>query len=160
MRCGQSEKQVGDHHWNETVRNRMSLLHDWQGIGILLARWSVGLLFVISGGGKLFVPARHEQTRQTVAAAGLPAPVINAVLLSSVEFVADAFLAVGFLTPLCCLLLIGNMSGALGTTVIPEMKSSSVLGWLGEFLYLPEVLYVVILVWLLLSGPGCLVWIT
>jgi hypothetical protein len=25
--------------------------------------------------------------------------------------------------------------------------------WLGEFLYLPETLYVVILLWLLLSGP-------
>jgi uncharacterized membrane protein YphA (DoxX/SURF4 family) len=48
------------------------------------------------------------------------------------------------------------MLGALGTTVIPGMKSSSVLDWLGEFLYLPEVLYVVILLWLLFSGPGWL----
>jgi uncharacterized membrane protein YphA (DoxX/SURF4 family) len=69
---------------------------------------------------------------------------------------AGSFLVLGFLTPLCCLLLIGNMLGALGTTVIPGMKSSSILGWLGEFLYLPEVLYVVMLVWLLFSGPGWL----
>lgn len=134
----------------------LSVWHEWQWIGILLARWSVGLLFAISGGGKLFVPDRREQMRETIAAAGLPAPAINAVLISSVEFVAGAFLVLGFLTPLCCLLLIGNMLGALGTTVIPGMKSSSVLGWLGEFLYLPEVLYVVILIWLLLSGPGWL----
>ena len=134
----------------------VSVWHEWQWIGILLARWSVGLLFAISGGGKLFVPARREQMCQTLATAGLPAPAINAVLISSVEFVAGAFLVLGFLTPLCCLLLIGNMLGALCMTVIPGMKSSSVLGWLGEFLYLPEVQYVVILVWLLLSGPGWL----
>ena len=134
----------------------VSVLHEWQGMGVLLARLSVGLLFAISGGGKLFVSARREQMRQTIAAAGLPAPTISAVLISSVEFMAGSFLVLGFLTPLCCLLLIGNMLGALGTTVIPGMKSSSILGWLGEFLYLPEVLYVVMLVWLLFSGPGWL----
>jgi putative oxidoreductase len=125
-------------------------------MGILLARLSVGLLFAISGGSKLFAPARRDEMRRTITAAGLPAPAMSAVLISSVEFMAGIFLVLGFLTPLCCLLLIGNMLGALGTTVIPGMKSSSVLDWLGEFLYLPEVLYVVILVGLLLSGPGWL----
>jgi hypothetical protein len=28
------------------------------------------------------------------------------------------------------------------------------LDWLGEFLYFPEVLYLVMLVWLFFSGPG------
>ena len=134
----------------------VSVLHDWQGMGILLARLSVGLLFAISGGSKLFAPARRDEMRRTITAAGLPSPASSAVLISSVEFIAGIFLVLGFLTPLCCLLLIGNMLGALCTTVIPGMKSSSVLDWLGEFLYLPEVLYVVILVWLLLSGPGWL----
>jgi len=30
----------------------------------------------------------------------------------------------------------------------------SFLDWLDDFLYLPEVLYILILVWLICSGPG------
>jgi putative oxidoreductase len=43
---------------------------------------------------------------------------------------------------------------AIATTAVWTIKSSSPLGWLSEFLYLPEVLYLVILMWLFLSGPG------
>jgi uncharacterized membrane protein YphA (DoxX/SURF4 family) len=99
-----------------------SVLHEWQGMGILLARLSVGPLFAISGGSKLFAPARRDEMRRTITAAGLPAPAMSAVLISSVEFIADIFLVLGFLTPLCCLLLIGNMLGALGTTVRGSLK--------------------------------------
>jgi len=53
-------------------------------------------------------------------------------------------------------MLIGVMVGALATTQIPSLKAASRVDWLAEFLYLPEVLYVVILVWLLLAGPGWL----
>jgi putative oxidoreductase len=43
---------------------------------------------------------------------------------------------------------------AIATTAIRSIKASSLLNWLSEFLYLPEVLYLVILFWLFLSGPG------
>ena len=43
---------------------------------------------------------------------------------------------------------------AIATTAIPNIKATSSLGWLAEFLYLPEVLLLVILMWLFLSGPG------
>lgn len=38
-------------------------LQHWQWIGMLLARLAVGLLFMLSGGGKLFSPPRREQMR-------------------------------------------------------------------------------------------------
>ncbi len=123
---------------------------------MLLARLSVGLLFALSGGGKLFVPARREQMRATLREAGIPVPEISAVIVSSVEFVFGALLIIGFLAPLCCLMLSGVMIGVLSTTILPGIKAESVISWLGEFLYLPEVLYLVILVWLLFSGPGWL----
>ena len=135
----------------ETVANA---LHGRQWIGILLARLSVGLLFTLSGSGKLFVRTRREQMRQTLIAARIPVPGISAVLVSLVEFVFGTLLIVGFLTPLCCLMLTGVMLGALLTTILPGVKAKSVFSWLDDFLYLPEVLYVVILVWLLFSGPG------
>jgi putative oxidoreductase len=43
---------------------------------------------------------------------------------------------------------------AIPTTAIKNIKAPPVLGWLSEFLYLPEVLYLVILLWIFLSGPG------
>jgi len=133
-----------------------STLRQWEWIGALLARLAVGLLFALSGGGKLFVPARREQMRATLREAGVPAPAKSAVVVSSVELVFGTFLVLGFLTPLCCLMLSGVMLGALATVAVPGIKADSVVGWLGEFLYLPEVLYLVILVWLFFSGPGWL----
>jgi putative oxidoreductase len=139
----------------------MSQWPSWQGalqpyewIGILVARASVGTLFALSGGGKLFVPSRRDEMVRTLRVAGVPAPATSAVLASSVEFLFGTLLVMGFLTPLCCLMLSGVMAGALGTSVLPRIKAPSLAGWLGSFLYLPEVLYLVILVWLFLSGPG------
>lgn len=131
-------------------------LQHWQWIGMLLARLSVGLLFMFSGAGKLLSSARREQMRQTLVAARIPVPEVSAILVSSVECVFGASLVLGFLTPLCCLMLTAVMVGALFTTVLPGIKAKSAASWLGEFLYLPEVLYVVILVWLFFSGPGWL----
>ena len=132
----------------------MNTLQQWQWIGILLARLSVGLLFAISGGGKLFVRARREEMQKTLLAAHIPVPDISALFVSLLEFVFGALLVVGFLTRLCCLMLTAIMVGALSTTILPTIRAKSVVSWLGDFLYLPEVLYVVILVWLFFSGPG------
>jgi putative oxidoreductase len=125
-------------------------------LGQLVARVSVGLLFFLSGRGKLFVPARRESMRNTMRQAGVPWPELIAGVTAAVEFVFGALLVVGLFTPVSCVLLIGVMIGALATTQIPALKAGSAVDWLAEFLYLPEVLYVVILVWLLLAGPGWL----
>jgi putative oxidoreductase len=129
-------------------------LQQYEWIGILIARLSVGALFALSGGGKLFVPSRRDEMVRTLRAAGVPAPPVNAVLVSSVEFLFGSLLIVGFLTPLCCLMLSGVMVVALATTVLPRVEATSLASWLSSVLYLPEVLYVLILVWLLVSGPG------
>jgi putative oxidoreductase len=131
-------------------------LNEWEWVGILLARTAVGVLFVLSGGGKLFRGDRREIMRQTLREAGIPFPRLNAVVVSMVEFVFGFLLVIGALTPLCCVMLGGVMIVAIATTRIQSIKTSAPLEWLSEFLYLPEVLYLVILVWLLLSGPGWL----
>ncbi|MGH9496220.1 MAG: hypothetical protein ACRD3B_14570 [Candidatus Sulfotelmatobacter sp.] len=43
---------------------------------------------------------------------------------------------------------------AIATNRIDSIHSIGVLAWIDDFLYLPEVLYVMILVWLIFSGPG------
>lgn len=131
---------------------RSLIQFEW--IGMLIARLSVGGLFALTGSGKLFVPSRREEMVKTLRAAGVPAPEANAVFVSSVEFVFGSLLVIGFLTPLSCVMLSGVMVVALATTVLPAVKASSFAGWLASVLYLPEVLYLVILIWLFLSGPG------
>jgi putative oxidoreductase len=136
------------------VRTFLSELHAWQWLGILIARLAVGLLFFLSGRGKLFVPERREQMRQTLIAAHVPFPELNALFVSTVEFIFGLLLILGAITPLACAMLSGVMIVAIATTAIRNIKATSLLGWLSKFLYLPEVLCLVIIFWLLLSGPG------
>ena len=119
-----------------------------------MARIAVGLLFFLSGRGKLFVAERREQMRQTLIDAHVPFPDLNAVFVSTLELVSGLLLIFGALTPLACVMLGCVMIMAIATIAIRNVKASSSLNWLSEFLYLPEVLYLVILIWLFFSGPG------
>jgi putative oxidoreductase len=136
------------------IRTFLTELHAWQWLGILVARIAVGLLFFLSGGGKLFVPERRAQMFKTLVEAQIPFPNFNTPFVSTVEFVFGFLLILGALTPLACVMLAGVLIGAVSTTAIKNIKAPPLLGWLSEFLYLPEVLYLVILLWLFLSGPG------
>jgi putative oxidoreductase len=136
------------------VRTFLTELHALEWIGILVARLAVGSLFFLSGRGKLFVPERREQMRETLVAARIPFPEFNTLLVSTVEFVFGLLLILGAITPLACVMLSGIMIVAIATTAIRNIKATSSLGWISEFLYLSEALYLVILLWLFLSGPG------
>ena len=46
------------------------------------------------------------------------------------------------------------MTVAIATNRVLSIHAKGLLAWLDDFLYLPEVLYVMVLVWLTLSGPG------
>jgi len=136
------------------MRTLLTELPQWQWLGALIARLAVGLLFFLSGRGKLFVPARREQMRETLVAAGVPFASLNTIFVSTVEFVFGLLLVIGVLTPLACVMLGSVMIVAIATSAIKSIKAPLLLDWLSEFLYLPEVLYLVILFWLFLSGPG------
>jgi putative oxidoreductase len=137
------------------MRTLLTGLSEWQWLGAFMARMAVGLLFFLSGRGKLFVPERREQMRESLVAAGIPFASFNAIFVSTVEFVFGLLLILGALTPLACIMLGGVMVVAIATAT-KNIKTPPLLGWLSEFLYLPEVLYLVILFWLFLSGPGWL----
>jgi putative oxidoreductase len=134
----------------------LTALHSWEWIAILLARVAVGLLFFLSGRGKLFIPKRREEMRQTLIEAHVPFPDLNAFFVSIVEFVCGLLLIFGALTSLACAMLAFLMIVAIATIGIHNIKASSPAEWLAAFLYLPEPLYLVILIWLFFSGPGWL----
>jgi putative oxidoreductase len=85
--------------------------------------------------------------------AHVPFPGFNAVFVSTIEFVCGLLVVLGALTPLACVMLGWIMVMAIATTAVPNIKASSPLSWLSEFLYLPEVLYLVIFILLFFSGP-------
>jgi putative oxidoreductase len=90
----------------------------------------------------------------TLAQSHIPFPHANALFVSLIEFGSGAGLVVGLLTPLCALVLAVDMIVAVATNRIHSIQAGGVLAWLDDFLYLPEVLYMMILVWLIFSGPG------
>jgi putative oxidoreductase len=114
----------------------------------------IGIFFCISGGTKLLVPAQFTLMEQTLAQSHIPFPHANALFVSLVEFACGGGLALGLLTPVCALMLVVNMIVAIMTNRIQSIQARGVVAWLDDFLYLPEVLYVMLLVWLIFSGPG------
>ena len=122
---------------------------------ILLVRVSLGLFFVISGANKLFVASKAKTMYETLVEARVPFPHLMTYFVSGVEFVGGSLLTVGFLSILACMALLVNMLVAVLTTKLFSLpKGLSPPDWLDDFLYLPEVLYMLFFIWLICSGPG------
>ena len=122
---------------------------------VLLARISLGVFFAISGGNKLFFASQYKIMYETIAGAGIPFPQVMTYFVSSVEFVCGCLLIIGLLSTLCCIAFIVDMIVAIVTVQLATInKGFSLLDWLDDFLYLPEVMYIIIFLWLIASGPG------
>ena len=122
---------------------------------VLLARISLGVFFTISGGNKLFVANQYKLMYETIVGAGIPFPHLMTYFVSSVEFVCGCLLIIGLLSSLCCVAFIIDMIVAITTVQLATItKGLSFIDWLDDFLYLPEVMYIIIFLWLISSGPG------
>ena len=128
---------------------------DLEQYAILLVRVSIGLFFAISGANKLFVAGGTKPVYDTLVKAKVPFPRQTAYFVAGVEFVCGSLLTVGFLSSLACVALLIDMIVAILTESLSTLpKGLSPLNRLDDFLYLPEVLYVLFFVWLICSGPG------
>ena len=122
---------------------------------ILLVRVSIGLFFAISGANKLFVAGAIKPVYDTLVKAKAPFPRQTAYFVATVEFVCGSLIAVGLLsTPASAVLMIDMIVAILTDSLSTLPKNLSPLNWLDDFLYLPEVLYVLFFIWLICSGPG------
>ena len=128
----------------------------WEWFPVLLARISMGLFFAISGWNKLFTVAHWQGLLAGMIATGLPFPKLMALFLAWFEFVGGSLLTVGFMSTFFSIGLAFAMLVAIITVEIPFVIPPGLgpLDWLDWFLYLPQVLYVLIFLWLIIKGPG------
>jgi putative oxidoreductase len=141
--------------WNRLVQYVLLGGGDLEQYAIVLVRVSIGLFFAISGANKLFVAGGTKPVYDTLVKARVPFPRMTAYFVSGVEFVCGSLMVVGLLSSLACVALLVNMVVAVLTSALSTLpKGLSFLSWLDDFLYLPEVLYVLFFIWLICSGPG------
>jgi len=141
--------------WKRLVQFALLGSGDLEQYAILLIRLSIGLFFAISGANKLFVAGGTKPVYETLVQAKVPFPRQTAYFVAGVEFACGSLVAVGFLsTPACVALLIDMTIATLTSAVHTLPKGLPPLSWLDDFLYLPEVLYVLFFLWLICSGPG------
>ena len=132
------------------------------GIGGTLAaiaamRFALGSFFVLSGIHKLTNRERHKTFVETLKALGIPRIGILQWFVPGVEFSGGLAVAVGFLTPLAALGLLVICSVALVTnspTVVASYKPIDRADRVDDWLYQPETLYALMLLYFVAAGAG------
>ncbi len=79
---------------------------------------------------------------------GIPFPAFSATLSSLTDFIGGGLLMVGLLTRLTTIPMIINLVVAIALVVIKNVSS------IDDFVELDEFVYILILFWLLMAGPG------
>ena len=141
--------------WKRLVEFALLGNGDLEQYAILVVRVSIGLFFAISGGNKLFVAGGTKPVYETLVKAKAPFPKQLAYFVSGVEFVCGSLLTLGLVSSAACVALLIDMVVAIFMSTLSTMpKGISRLSWVDDFLYFPEVLYVLFFIWLICSGPG------
>ena len=120
----------------------------------LLARLVLGLVFVLTGWGKLH---NLDGVIEYFRSLGIPAPEYQAPFAASMEFACGLALLAGLCTRLAAVPLIVIMIVALKTTQGAALGAEPELIQRLNLLFgLQEFLYIVLLVWLAVAGAGAL----
>lgn len=111
----------------------------------LFARITIGVVFIESGWGKLH---NIEKVVGYFESLGIPFANIQAPMVAAIEFGAGLFLLAGIATRIAAVPLIAIMTVAIATAKAEEITMTSDIFGFSEFLY------IVLLLWLAVSGPG------
>jgi putative oxidoreductase len=132
--------------WIVTLYGRvLRLLQKINWAGPLLVRLTLGLVFLRTGWGKLH---SLDDVTQFFESLHIPAPGIQATMVSIIEFGGGLLLIAGLGTRIVSALLIGVMTVAIWTAKLPELHGVFDLASTDEFAYLA------MFVWLVVSGAG------
>lgn len=125
-------------------------------IASLILRACLGAFFVISGYHKLFNPTRRASLAATFKADGVLSP-LTMYGVPCGELAGGLGLIVGLATPLACVGLVIICAGACildGLKRIPAFQPLDRADYVADVLYLPEVLYVIMMLALICIGAG------
>ena len=120
---------------------------------LVISRVAIGVFFFATGYNKLFVPDNQHLMLETITSAGIPFPEVMAVFVSFCECALGLSLAAGLLTRISAAVLFIISLVALitvGVKYIPE--GINFLTWYSWLLYLPEPLYMLICLMLMVRG--------
>jgi uncharacterized membrane protein YphA (DoxX/SURF4 family) len=124
---------------------------------IAAMRFALGSFFVLSGAHKLTNKERHKTFVETLTNLGIPYISIFQWFVPGVEFFGGLGVAAGFLTPLAALGLLVICSVALVTsspTVIASYKPIDRADRIDDWLYQPELIYALMLLYFIAAGAG------
>ena len=120
-------------------------LRNYAWLGPLLLRLVFGWFWLETGWAKLhnleFFAGRFVEW-------GIPFPTLSATLSGATDLIGGALLILGLGTRLAAIPMIINMLVALAVVLLPTITTFN------EFVELDAVLYVCVLFWLLMAGPG------
>ncbi|EKS6929457.1 TPA: DoxX family protein [Enterobacter bugandensis] len=112
---------------------------------VFICRLVLGVFFFSAGFNKLFVPENQLLMVDTLHDAGIPFPVVMAVVVAFLECSMGLLLTLGLFSRVSALILMVTSSVALitiGIYTIP--RGLNLISWLSWLFYLPETLYVVL----------------
>jgi putative oxidoreductase len=123
----------------------------------LFARLVVGLVFALTGWGKLHNLHGADGVIEYFRSLGIPAPELQAPFAASMELACGLALLAGLCTRLAAVPLIVIMIVALKTTQGEALAAEPDLIQRFNLLFgFPELLYIVLLAWLAIAGAGAL----
>jgi putative oxidoreductase len=124
---------------------------------LLLSRVSVGVFFAISGFNKLFNAGRHISLTNNLISNNIPAVWFMCWFVPAWEFVAGMWLAIGFLTCFSAtvLMIICVVAAVCESRKrVEAFHPINVGDRVADYLYLQEILYMMLLGVNLLAGSG------
>jgi uncharacterized membrane protein YphA (DoxX/SURF4 family) len=129
----------------------------WTDIALTLNRVAVGMFFMFSGYHKLFNAERHRLFADELRSLHVHAVGINQWWVPLVEFSAGGAVVIGLVAPLAALgllVIILVASATSGRERIKAFKPIDRADRIDDWLYLPETLYAVMLIVVILAGAG------
>jgi len=129
----------------------------WTDIALTLNRIAVGLFFVFSGYHKLFNAERHRALADELKGLGIHAIGFNQWWVPTVEFAAGGAVVIGLLAPLAALGLLVVTLVAIAMTGPQRIKLANPIDRadrIDDWLYVPETLYVFMLILVVSAGAG------
>jgi putative oxidoreductase len=139
------------------VLNLLTHGPDAADVGVFVSRAAVGVFFGISGYHKLFNAERHARLKRTLEGNNIPMCGFMEWWVPGWELVSGALLTVGLFTSFNAIVLAIICLVACSCEAAKKVAGYNPIDAadvVDDYLYLPEVLYIVLLSTVVLVGPG------